>query len=81
VSCSLAIFTLPPTDLLNLICIAPSTSELGMQQTQPNQCAYDLTKICVHVAIIQSEHEEFIEREHAGIASSGRTPNSSSSTT
>ena len=30
-------------------------------------------RVCVHVAIVQAEHEEFIEREHAGhLAQAGR---------
>ena len=36
-----------------------------MQQTQPNYSADDLAKISVPVAIVQSEHDEFIKREHA----------------
>ena len=36
-----------------------------MQQTQPNYSAHDLTKISVPVAIVQSEHDEFIKPEHA----------------
>lgn len=36
-----------------------------MQRTQPNYSADDLAKISVPVAIIQSEHDEFIKREHA----------------
>jgi len=36
-----------------------------MQQTQPNYSANDLAKISVPVAIVQSEHDEFIKREHA----------------
>src|SRR6266850_328496 len=36
-----------------------------MQQTQPNYSAYDLAKISVPVVIVQSEHDEFIKREHA----------------
>jgi pimeloyl-ACP methyl ester carboxylesterase len=36
-----------------------------MQQTQPNYSARDLAKISVPVVIVQSEHEEFIKREHA----------------
>ena len=36
-----------------------------MQRTQPNYSAHDLAKISVPVAIVQSEHEEFIKREHA----------------
>jgi len=36
-----------------------------MQQTQPNYGAHDLAEISVPVAIVQSEHDEFIRREHA----------------
>jgi len=36
-----------------------------MQRTQPNYSAHDLAKISVPVVIVQSEHEEFIRREHA----------------
>lgn len=36
-----------------------------MQQTQPNYSAKDLAQISVPVAIVQSEHDEFIKREHA----------------
>lgn len=36
-----------------------------MQQTQPNYSADDLGRISVPVAIVQSEHDEFIRREHA----------------
>jgi pimeloyl-ACP methyl ester carboxylesterase len=36
-----------------------------MQRTQPNYSARDLARIRVPVAIIQSEHDEFIKREHA----------------
>lgn len=36
-----------------------------MQKTQPNYSAEDLGKINMPVAIIQSEHDEFIKREHA----------------
>jgi pimeloyl-ACP methyl ester carboxylesterase len=36
-----------------------------MQQTQPNYSAHDLARISVPVAIVQSEHDEFIKREHA----------------
>jgi pimeloyl-ACP methyl ester carboxylesterase len=36
-----------------------------MQQTQPNYSAQDLAKISVPVVIVQSEHDEFIKREHA----------------
>ena len=36
-----------------------------MQQTQPDYSAQDLAKINVPVVIVQSEHDEFIKREHA----------------
>jgi pimeloyl-ACP methyl ester carboxylesterase len=36
-----------------------------MQRTQPNYSADDLAKIRVPVAIVHSEHDEFIKREHA----------------
>jgi pimeloyl-ACP methyl ester carboxylesterase len=36
-----------------------------MQRTQPNYSAGDLAQIIVPVAIVQSEHDEFIRREHA----------------
>ena len=36
-----------------------------MQKTQPNYSAHDLAQISVPVAIVQSEHDEFIKREHA----------------
>lgn len=36
-----------------------------MQQTQPNYSAQDLAQINVPVAIVQSEHDEFIKPEHA----------------
>lgn len=36
-----------------------------MQRTQPNYSANDLAKISVPVAIVHSEHDEFIKREHA----------------
>jgi pimeloyl-ACP methyl ester carboxylesterase len=36
-----------------------------MQKTQPNYSAGDLAQIHVPVAIAQSEHDEFIKREHA----------------
>ena len=36
-----------------------------MQQTQPNYSASDLAQIHVPVAIVHSEHDEFIKREHA----------------
>lgn len=36
-----------------------------MQRTQPNYSAEDLARIRVPVAIVHSEHDEFIRREHA----------------
>lgn len=36
-----------------------------MQRTQPNYSAEDLAQIRVPVAIVQSEHDEFIKPEHA----------------
>jgi len=36
-----------------------------MQKTQPNYSANDLAEISVPVAIVHSEHDEFIKREHA----------------
>jgi pimeloyl-ACP methyl ester carboxylesterase len=36
-----------------------------MQRTQPNYSAHDLAKIRVPVTIVQSEHDEFIQRAHA----------------
>ena len=36
-----------------------------MQRTQPNYSAHDLAEISVSVTIVQSEHDEFIKREHA----------------
>ena len=36
-----------------------------MQRTQPNYSADDLAQISVPVAIVHSEHDEFIRREHA----------------
>lgn len=36
-----------------------------MQRTQPNYSVDDLAKISVPVAIVHSEHDEFIRREHA----------------
>jgi len=36
-----------------------------MQRTQPNYSANDLAQIRVPVAIVHSEHDEFIKREHA----------------
>jgi pimeloyl-ACP methyl ester carboxylesterase len=35
-----------------------------MQRTQPNYSAKDLARIRVPVAIVHSEHDEFIKREH-----------------
>jgi pimeloyl-ACP methyl ester carboxylesterase len=36
-----------------------------MQRTQPNYSAHDLAQIGVPVAIVPSEQDEFIKREHA----------------
>ena len=36
-----------------------------MQRTQPNSSAQELAEIRVPVAIVHSEHDEFIKREHA----------------
>jgi pimeloyl-ACP methyl ester carboxylesterase len=36
-----------------------------MQRTQPNYSAEDLAQISVPVVVAQSEHDEFIKREHA----------------
>jgi pimeloyl-ACP methyl ester carboxylesterase len=36
-----------------------------MMKTEPNYSATDLAKITVPVAIVHSEHDEFIKREHA----------------
>lgn len=36
-----------------------------MMQTQPNYSADDLAQVRVPVAVVQSEHDEFIKREHA----------------
>jgi pimeloyl-ACP methyl ester carboxylesterase len=36
-----------------------------MQRTQPNYSVRDLSEIRVPVVIVQSEHDEFIKREHA----------------
>ena len=36
-----------------------------MMKTQPNSSVHDLAGISVPVAIVQSEHEEFIKLEHA----------------
>jgi pimeloyl-ACP methyl ester carboxylesterase len=36
-----------------------------MQRTQPNYSAHDLAQIGVPVAIVQSEQDEFIKREHS----------------
>jgi pimeloyl-ACP methyl ester carboxylesterase len=36
-----------------------------MMRTQPNYSAHDLARIRVPVAIVQSEHDEFIKPEHA----------------
>lgn len=36
-----------------------------MMATQPNYAAHDLAEVRVPVTIVQSEHDEFIKREHA----------------
>jgi pimeloyl-ACP methyl ester carboxylesterase len=36
-----------------------------MQRTQPNFSAQDLASISVPITVVQSEHDEFIRREHA----------------
>jgi pimeloyl-ACP methyl ester carboxylesterase len=36
-----------------------------MQRTEPNYTPADLAQICVPVAIVQGEHDEFIKLEHA----------------
>jgi pimeloyl-ACP methyl ester carboxylesterase len=36
-----------------------------MMETQPNYAAHDLAEVRVPVTIAQSEHDEFIKREHA----------------
>lgn len=36
-----------------------------MMETEPNYSADDLSLISVPVAIVHSEHDEFIKREHA----------------
>ncbi len=42
------------------------TGEVGlMMETQPNYAAHDLAEVRVPVTIVQSEHDEFIKREHA----------------
>lgn len=44
----------------------PFSEAVGhMQQTQPNYAADDLRRISVPVTVAQSEHDEFIKREHA----------------
>jgi pimeloyl-ACP methyl ester carboxylesterase len=44
----------------------PFTEAVGrMQRTEPNYSARDLAEINVPVAIVQSEHDEFIKPEHA----------------
>ena len=44
----------------------PFSEAVGlMQRTQPNYSAQDLARISVPVVIVQSEHDEFIKREHA----------------
>jgi pimeloyl-ACP methyl ester carboxylesterase len=47
-------------------CFRGFVEDVGlMQRTQPNYSVHDLAKISVPVAIVQSEHDEFIKREHA----------------
>ncbi len=36
-----------------------------MQKTEPNYSASDLAELSVPVAVVHSEHDEFIKREHA----------------
>lgn len=36
-----------------------------MMKTEPNYSASDLARVTVPVAVVQSEHDEFIKREHA----------------
>jgi pimeloyl-ACP methyl ester carboxylesterase len=44
----------------------PFSEAVGlMQRTQPNYAPSDLAAIAVPVAIVDSEHDEFIKREHA----------------
>ena len=45
-----------------------------MMETQPNYSAGDLAEIRVPVAIVQSEHDEFIKREHAEYLGRGAFP-------
>jgi esterase/lipase len=39
-----------------------------MQRTEPNYSPRDLAEIHVPIAIVQSEHDEFIKLEHADIS-------------
>ena len=41
-----------------------SEAVISMMKTQPNYSAHDLARISVPVAVVQSEHDEFIKREH-----------------
>src|SRR3984957_19475464 len=43
--------------------LVADVSQIG--QTQPNYSAHDLARISVRVVVVQSEHDEFIKREHA----------------
>jgi pimeloyl-ACP methyl ester carboxylesterase len=36
-----------------------------MMATQPNYAAHDLAEVRIPVTVVQSEHDEFIKREHA----------------
>jgi len=44
-----------------------------MQRTQPNTTAEELTAIVVPVMVVQSEHNEFIKREHAELSKTDRS--------
>jgi pimeloyl-ACP methyl ester carboxylesterase len=47
-------------------CFKEFVEDVGlMQRTQPDYSPNDLAKISVPVLIVQSEHDEFIKREHA----------------
>jgi hypothetical protein len=72
-SCSLAVFTLLATGFLNLICIDPSTSELGCNRCNAtNALAISQRSACMSRSY-KSEREEFIEREQPGyLAQAGR---------
>jgi len=42
-----------------------SRARSAMMRTQPNYSAHELAEVHVPVAIVQSEHDEFIKLEHA----------------